>query len=110
MAAGPARPSGDAVGAEDRKLGGGGAGQQIARCDRGLELVCVEPAALIDKPPPQQRDVRRRPAEADQADPPPLPQDGGERENQPPAATASSVGPLRRWLVHSSSTVAPILR
>jgi hypothetical protein len=43
--------------------------------DRVLELAVIEPAAACDAQLAQQRDVRRRAAEADAADAPPLAQD-----------------------------------
>ena len=66
-------PAADTRGAVDRELRRGRPGQQIAGGDRILEVVRLEPAAPLDAQLPQQGDVRRRPAEADAADPAPLP-------------------------------------
>src|SRR5262249_3713451 len=63
----------DARGAVDRELGRGRAGKKVARRDRVLELVGVEPAAPIDAEPSQQRDVGGRATEAGAPDAPPLP-------------------------------------
>jgi hypothetical protein len=38
----------EAPGAEDRKLGGGGAGEQVGGRDRVFELACLEPSAALD--------------------------------------------------------------
>jgi hypothetical protein len=53
---------------------GGWAGQQVGCGDRVLELAVIEPAAARDAQLAQQRDVRRRAAEADAPDAPPLTQ------------------------------------
>ena len=50
-----------------------GPGQQVAGGDRVLELARIQPAAALDAQFAQQRDVRGRAAEADAADPAPLP-------------------------------------
>ena len=65
-------------GAEDRQLGGRRAGEQVAGRDRVLELPCVQPLPAIDAQFPQQLDVGGRAAEADAADPAPLPQHRGQ--------------------------------
>ena len=54
----------DAAGAEDRELGRGRPGEQVAGRDRRLELASLDPAALLHDEPAQQRDVGRRTAEA----------------------------------------------
>ncbi len=69
----------DPVGAEDRELRRGGAGQQAARRVRVLELARVHPAPAVDHQPAQQRDVRGRPAEPGDADARPLARDRRER-------------------------------
>src|SRR5215475_161824 len=69
------RPAAQPPGAEDRELGGCRAGQQVAGRDRVLELLGVQPFAALHAQVAQQPDVRRRAAEPDAADPPPLPQD-----------------------------------
>ena len=65
--------------AEDRELRGGRAGQQVADRDRVLEFLGGQPLAAFDAQVPQHLDVGRRPAEPQAADPPPLPQDRGQR-------------------------------
>ena len=69
----------DAVGAEDRELRRRRPGQQAAGGVGVLERARVHPAAALDDQPPQQRDVRRRAAEAGEADPRPLAGDPRER-------------------------------
>ena len=69
----------DAVGAEDRKLRRGGAGQQSAGGVCVLELAGLHPALAVDHQPPQERDVCRRAAEAGDADPAPRLRDPRER-------------------------------
>ena len=66
-------------GAEDRELGRGGPGQQIGRRNTVLELVRAQPVAFLDAELPQQRNVGRRTAEADETDSTPLAHNGGER-------------------------------
>ena len=63
--------------AVDRELRRRRTGEQLAGGVGVLELARVEPAAAVDDEVAQQRDVRRRPAEADQAQAPPLAQHGG---------------------------------
>ena len=67
-----AQRAADAIGAEDRELGRGGARQQAAGRVRILELVRVHPAPAVDHEAAKQRDVRRRPAESGHADARPL--------------------------------------
>jgi hypothetical protein len=69
----------DAAGAEHRQLRRRGPGQQVAGRDRVLHLGRRHPAALVDHQLAQQRDVRRRTAEAGDSDPPPFPRHGRER-------------------------------
>ena len=69
-----ADPAADLPGAEDRQLGGGRAGQQIARGDGVFELALGQPFPALHTQLAQQRDMRGWPAEADAADPAPLPQ------------------------------------
>ena len=57
----------DPVGAEDRQLRRGRAGEEVAGGDSVLELARVHPAVAVDHEALQQRDVRRRPAEAGEA-------------------------------------------
>jgi hypothetical protein len=64
---------------EDRHLRADGAGQQVAGGERVLELARVDPLAACDRQIAQQRDVRGRPAEAEQPDAPPLAGDCPER-------------------------------
>ena len=73
----PAEPAANAPGAEDRELRRGRARQQVAGRDRVLELLRGDPAAPLDAETPQQRDMRRRPPEPGDADPPPI---AGDRE------------------------------
>ncbi|HEX3616773.1 MAG TPA: hypothetical protein VHU61_09565 [Solirubrobacteraceae bacterium] len=54
--------------------------QQVAGGDRGLELLGIEPAALLDEAAAHQCDVRGRPAEPDHADSAPLAQHRRERD------------------------------
>src|SRR5918994_5316850 len=63
---------GDAPGTEDRQLGGGGAGQQVARGNGVLELVRCQPLLPVDAELAQQSDVRRRSTEARVTDSSPL--------------------------------------
>ena len=64
--------AGDTVGAQDRELGRGRAGQQAAGRVRVLKRPRVDPPAALDYQLTEQRDVRRRAAEAGEADPGPL--------------------------------------
>ena len=64
--------------AEDRQLGGGRAGQQVTDRDGILELLRVQPFALLDAQIAEHPDVSWRPAEPDAADPAPLAHDGGQ--------------------------------
>ena len=61
----------------DRELSRCGAGEEVARGDRVLEVRRGQPASLRDAKLPQKRDVRGRAAETDAADPAPL---AGDRE------------------------------
>jgi len=69
-----------APGAVDAQLRRGRSGQQLAGGVGVLELARGQPPPAVHDQLPQQRDVRGRPAEADRADPPPLPQDRAERD------------------------------
>ena len=68
---GPGAPA-QRPGAVDGQLGRRRPGQEVGRRDRVLEPACLEPAPALHAKLAQQRDVRRRPAEADDADPAPL--------------------------------------
>ena len=59
--------------AEDRELRRGRSGKEVARGDGILELGGLEPAVALDAELAEQRDVRRRAAEADASDAAPLP-------------------------------------
>jgi hypothetical protein len=61
--------------AEDGELRRSRAGEEVARGDRVLEVARREPAAPLDAQLPEQRDVRRRPPEADAPDSTPLARD-----------------------------------
>jgi len=62
--------------AVDRELRRRRPGQQVARRDRVLELDRRQPPPALDAEVAEERDVRRRAAEADAPEPPPLAQDG----------------------------------
>ena len=90
----PGSPS-QAPGAEDRELGGGGAGQEVRGGNAVFELSGGQPVALLHAQAPEQGDVRGRPAEADTADAGPLSSDRAERDG------CNLMGPRRRLaLVH----------
>src|SRR5579862_3734679 len=74
-----ADPSPQPPGTVDRELRRCRARQQVARSDRVLEVRLRQPATPPYAQVAQQGDVRRRPAEPDAADPPPLAQDGAKR-------------------------------
>jgi hypothetical protein len=61
-------------GAVNGELCRGRAGKQVACGDGVLEVLLVHPVAAPDAEFPEERDVRRWPAEADAADPAPLTQ------------------------------------
>ncbi len=89
----------DAIGAEDRELRRRRAGQQAACGVRVLELGRVEPAACARRQRAQQRDVRRRAAEAGHPDPCPLASDDRERD-------VRSLGRRLRWPAHRMTWIA----
>ncbi|MCU1675399.1 MAG: hypothetical protein JWM93_157, partial [Frankiales bacterium] len=64
------------VRAIDRELRRGRPRQQVDRGDRVLEVARGDPSAAVDAEVPEQRDVRRRPAEPDATDAPPFAGDG----------------------------------
>ena len=64
----------------NRELRRGGPGEQVAGGDRRLDVGVAQPAAVLDDEPSQQRDVRRRTAEAGQSDPGPLASDRRDRD------------------------------
>ena len=76
----PAGQPGDPLRAVDRQLRRGRPRQQLAGRVRVLELARADPAAALDDELAQQRDVRRRPAEADQPEPAPLAEDCAKRD------------------------------
>ncbi len=122
-----ARRPRDAAGEKDRKLGGGGAGQQVAGRERILELALIDPLLAVHHETAQQCNVGRRAAEAGDADPRPVDGDGPQRNgprgglahqstdpwpgvlrDSSPATRASAV-PSSRCRTQSSSRRAPIL-
>jgi hypothetical protein len=72
-------PAAQAPGAVDRKLRGGGAGQQVGGGDRALELLARQPLAPAHAQLAKQRNVCWRTAEPDAADASPLAHDVRQR-------------------------------
>jgi len=99
----PAEPAAKTPRAVDRELGRGRTGEEVAGGERVFEVRRRQPAPLVDAELAQQRDMCRRPAEADAADPAPLTDDRGER------GCGQLVSARARWRkrrIRSSSSAA----
>ena len=106
------------MGQEDRQLRGRRAGQQPAGRVGVLEVPAVDPLPVLDAQFAQQRDVRGRAAEADDADASPLAEDlassatagRGRSQVHPPNRHAVAAPTITRYVIAHGHSSAPASR